>query len=86
MNIWRVGGVALMAGLALFLVSLLLKFLLIGLATLVLVRVIGRQIANRSFGAIGRGRWASADVISIDNPAYRSGGSHLNYGRIIPVS
>lgn len=74
-----------MAGLALFLVSLLLKFLLVALAAFVLVRVVGRQLANRAFGSLERQQWPSSTPISIDNPAYRSGQQRADFARIIPI-
>lgn len=84
--IWRVAGVVLAVGLALFLVSLVLKFLLVGLGLFLLVRVVGPRLAARTFGRVGRGDWQSSDIISIDNPAYRSGGHSRNADRIIAIS
>ena len=83
--IWRVAGLALVAGLVLFLVSLLVKFLLVALGTVLLVRVVGPRLAGRAFGPLGRGGWQSSDIISIDNPAYRSNGRSERYERIIPI-
>lgn len=83
--IWRVAGLALAAGLVLFLVSLLLKFLLVALGIVLLVRVVGPRLAGRAFDRLGRGGWQSSDIISIDNPAYRSGGRSERYERIIPI-
>ena len=87
MNIWRVAGVALMAGLTLFLLSVLLKFLLIFGATALLVRVIGGQVARRFFGRMERRGWLSTDnVISIDNPTYRSAMNRGGFERVISIS
>ena len=85
--IWRVAAVALAVGLALFLLTLVLKVLLVGAALFLVARVAGpRLIGRRGFGPLGRGDWQSSDIISIDNPAYRSGGSRGNVGRIIPIA
>ena len=89
MNIWRIAGVALVAGLALFLVSVLVKLLLIALATVVLVRVIGGRLVSRSFGPRGRMGWSSTDdsIIAIDNPTYRSAMTNqVRYERVVPIS
>lgn len=86
MKIWRVAGVALVAGLALFLVFTLLKLLLIASVAFLLVRVVGGRLAGRSFGGLGRGNWPSTDIISIDNPAYRSPMNRGGYDRVISIS
>lgn len=84
--IWRVAGVALAVGLALFLLTLILKVLLVGAGLFLLARVVGpRLLGYRAYGPLGRGGWQSADIISIDNPTYRSGASRANYERIIPI-
>lgn len=83
--IWRVAGLALAAGLVLFLVSLILKVLLVGLAAFLLVRVVGGRLAGRAFGQLGHGGWQSSDIISIDNPTYRSGGNRGRFERVIPI-
>lgn len=87
MNIWRIAGVALMAGMALFLLSLLVKLLLITLATVVLVRVIGGRLMGRSFGPRGRMGGPSTDnIIAIDNPTYRSAMNRAGFERVISIS
>ena len=86
MRIWRVAGVVLAAGLALFLLSLLVKMLLIGAALFLLVRVVGARLIGRRFGPLGPGNWASGNIISIDNPTYRSPMNQGGFGRIIPIS
>lgn len=86
MNIWRIAGVALVAGLALFLISILFKLLLIAGVTVVLIRVVGRQLAGRLFGQMGRVGGTSTDIISIDNPTYRSPASWAGFDRVVPIS
>lgn len=85
MHIWRIAGVALVAGLTLFLVSVLLKLLLVAAAAFLLVRVVGGRLIGRNFNRLGRGGWQSADIISIDNPAYYSPMNRGGSGRIIPI-
>lgn len=86
MNItWRVAGFALVAGLALLLITLILKLLLAASVLFVLVRVAGKRLAGRAFGNLGREGWSSADIISIDNPLYRSPGGSQSPIRIIPI-
>lgn len=84
--IWRIAGLALMAGLVLFLVSLIVKVLLVGLVTFGLVRFVGPRLAGRAFGSVGRGGWSQSDVIAIDSPAFRSGMGRQRYERIIAIS
>ncbi|GAB2568290.1 hypothetical protein [Spirosoma areae] len=84
--IWRVASVALAVALALFLLTLIVKVLLVGAGLFLLARVVGPRLAGRAFGRFGRGSWQSADIISIDNPAYRSGGNQRSLGRIISIS
>lgn len=86
MNIWRIAGMALVAGLALFLISILFKLLLIAGVTVVLIRVVGRQLAGRFFGRMGRVVGTSADIISIDNPTYHSAAGWAGFDRIVPIS
>lgn len=86
MNIWRIAGLALVAGLALFLLSVLLKLMLVAAAVFLLVRVVGSRLAGPAFGKLRRGNWPSADIISIDNPAYRSPMNRARYERIVPIS
>lgn len=83
--IWRVAGLVLAVGLALFLLTLILKVLLVGLGAFLLVRVVGARLAGRSFGRFDRGGWQSSDIISIDNPTYRSPMSIRSYERVIPI-
>ncbi|MFD2934286.1 hypothetical protein [Spirosoma flavum] len=84
--IWRVAGLALVVGLALFLLTLVVKILLVGLGLFLIVRVAGARLAGRSFGQLGRGNWQSSDIISIDNPTYRSRVNSGSFDRIIPIS
>ena len=86
MNIWRVAGIALMAGLALFLVTLLLKLVLIVLATGLVIRVVGGRLAGRFGGMGGRFGRVSTDIISIDNPTFRSPMNRAGFDRVIPIS
>ena len=82
----RVVGVALAVGLALFLLTLVLKVLLVGGLLFFLVRVVGPRLVGRMYGpgALGRGNWQS-DIISIDNPSYRSGVTRKSYERVISI-
>lgn len=76
-----------MAGLALFLLSLLVKLLLISLATVVLVRVVGWRLAGRFSSPMGRMGGSSTDnIIAIDNPAYRSVMNRAGLERVISIS
>lgn len=84
--IWRIAGVAVVAGLALFLLSLVLKFLLIGMTLFLLVRVVGPRLMGRAFGQMERGGWQRADIISIDNPGYYAGRSSGRFDRVIAIS
>ncbi|WP_461128394.1 hypothetical protein [Spirosoma aerophilum] len=85
--IWRIAGVALAAGLVLFLVSLLLKVLLVALGIGLVIRVVGPRLAGRrAFGQFNRGPWQSSDIISIDSPGYRSPVNQASFARIIPIS
>ena len=83
--IWRIAGVAVVAGLALFLLSLVVKFLLVGLGLFLLVRVVGPRLMGRSFGRMERGGWQQADIIAIDNPTYQSGSSAGRFDRVITI-
>ena len=83
--IWRIAGVAVMVGLALFLLSLVLKFLLIGTGLFLLVRVVGPRLMGRSFGRMERGGWQGADMIAIDNPAYQAGRPVGRFDRVIAI-
>ncbi|GAB4055487.1 hypothetical protein [Spirosoma litoris] len=83
--IWRVAGVALAVGLVLFLLTLIVKVLLVGLGLFLVVRVAGARLAGRSFGRFERGGWQSSNIISIDNPTYRSPISVQRYERVIPI-
>ncbi|GAB3786841.1 hypothetical protein GCM10028818_50760 [Spirosoma horti] len=85
--IWRVAGLALVAGLILFLVSLLVKVLLVALGVALVVRVVGtRLMGGRAFGRFDRNDWQSSQIISIDNPTYRSPMSTGSFERIIPIN
>lgn len=76
-----------MAGLALFLISLLLKLLLISLATVLLVKVVAGRLAGRFYGPMGRMGWPSTDnIISIDNPTYRSAMNRAGFERVVSIS
>lgn len=87
MNIFRIGGVVLMVGLALFLISMLAKLLIVGGIVLIALRVIGKQIARRFNGygpqGLSQGGWASANIISIDNPGYRTPMYQPQYDRAV---
>ncbi|UFH52433.1 hypothetical protein [Spirosoma sp. KNUC1025] len=83
--IWRVAGVALVAGLALFLITLIVKVLLVGAGLFLLARVVGARLLGRPFGPLGRGGWQSSEIISIDNPTYRTPMSQVSYERVIPI-
>ncbi|GAB3559179.1 hypothetical protein GCM10027577_51510 [Spirosoma fluminis] len=85
MNMYRVAGLALAAGLALFLLSVLIKLLLVTFAAVLVVRVVGGYIWSRTAGSLGRGGWQSTNVIAIDNPAYRSPMSRVSVDRVIPI-
>lgn len=86
MNIWRIAGIALMAGLALFLISILLKLLLVALAAALVIRVVGGRLMHRFGGHRQRMGWSSSNIISIDNPTYRSPMNQAAFERIIPIS
>lgn len=86
MNIWRVAGVALMVGLALFLISILFKLMLVAFVTVLLVRVVGRQLAGRFYYRMGREGGREIDIISIDNPTYRSAANWGGFERVVPIS
>ncbi|GAB3746395.1 hypothetical protein [Spirosoma pomorum] len=90
MAIWRITGLVLLAGLALFLVSLLIKLLLVALAVGLIVRIAGGFIADRFFGSRfqSQGRWQQPQIISIDNPTptYQAIPVKAVYGRVIPIS
>jgi membrane protein implicated in regulation of membrane protease activity len=70
MNIWRIAGVALIAGLALFLLSVVVKLLLIAAVAALVFNVIGRQIARRYYGSSNRQPQSVMGIVSIDNPAF----------------
>ncbi|GAB3718157.1 hypothetical protein [Spirosoma lituiforme] len=85
--IWRIAGVALVAGLVLFLVSLIVKVLLVALGVALVIRVAGaRLLGGRVAGRFGRNEWQSASIISIDDPAYHSPMSVGRGERIIPIN
>ncbi|GAB4036556.1 hypothetical protein [Spirosoma gilvum] len=83
--IWRIAGVALAVGLALFLLTLILKVLLVGAGFFLLARFVGPRLIGRQYGPLGRGNWQSAHIISIDDPAYRSNVAYPTYSRVIPI-
>lgn len=72
MKIWRIAGIVLMAGLVLFLVTVLLKLLFVALAAALLIRVVGGRLMRRFAGPMAQNRWQADHIISIDNPTYRS--------------
>ena len=84
MNIWRIAGLALMVGLALFLLSVVVKLLLIAAVTALIINVVGKQIARR-YGSLNGDQWQSTNIISIDNPAYRSPMNRATYDRVISI-
>ena len=81
----RVFGVALAVGLALFLLTLVLKILLVGGLLFLMVRVVGPRLMGRAYGSLDRGGWQANNLISIDNPAYRSGVPNRSYERVISI-
>ena len=82
----RVLGVAVVAGLALFLLSLVVKFLLVAAGLFLLVRVVGPRLAGRALGRMERGGGHQSDIISIDNPGYRYAHNAGRFDRVISVS
>ena len=72
MKIWRIAGIALMAGLVLFLLTVLLKLLFVALAAALVIRVVGGRLMHRFYGPLQAGRGQASHIISIDNPTYRS--------------
>lgn len=82
----KVAGVVLAAGLVLFLVSLILKVLLVGAGLFLLARVVGPRLMGRSYGPLGRGNWQSSNIISIDNPSYRSPMNRGSFERVIAIN
>ncbi|WP_338871916.1 hypothetical protein WBJ53_26640 [Spirosoma sp. SC4-14] len=86
MHIWRIAGFALLVGVALFLVTLLLKLLLVASVAFLLVRAVAGRLMGRRFGNLRHGGWQSAEIISIDNPAYRNPMPMKRYDRVIPIS
>jgi hypothetical protein len=85
MNMYRIAGLALVAGLALFLLSILIKLLLVAFAAVLVVRVVGGFLMSRMVGSLGRSGWQSTQVISIDNPAYRVPMHRVSVDRVIPI-
>lgn len=82
----RILSVAVIAGLALFLLSLVVKFLLVAAGLFLLVRVVGPRLMNRAFGRMEQGGWHQSDIISIDNPGYRSSHTAGRFDRVISVN
>lgn len=72
MKIWRIAGIALVAGLVLFLLTVLLKLLFVALTAALLIRVVGGQLMRRFSGPMQPERISANHIISIDNPSYRS--------------
>lgn len=85
MNTWRIGGLVLVAGLALFLITVLLKLLLVAAAIGLLVRVVGVRLASRLFGQVGRGGWQASHIIAIDSPSHRMPMQRMAYNRVIQI-
>lgn len=85
MKIWRIAAVAVVAGLALFLISIVLKLLLVGTALFLLVRFVGPRLIGRAFGPVGPGNWRTPEIISIDNPGHRSAVYQPGFERIISI-
>jgi hypothetical protein len=85
MNIWRIAGIAFVAGLTLFLLSIVIKLVLVAAVTLLLIRVVGARLASRYINSLGRSSWEHTEIISIDNPAYRAPMTRANYERVIPI-
>lgn len=87
MNIfWRVAGVVLAIGLAFFLLTLILKVLLVGAVLFLIARIARAQLTGQHFGPLGRGKGYAYDIISIDNPAYRPQYANAHPGRVIPIN
>ena len=84
-NIWRVTGIVLMVGLSVFLLSRLLKLLLITGVAVLLVRVVGGQLARRFNDRTGRVGMNSTSIISIDNPTYRPFANRVTVDRVISI-
>lgn len=84
--IWRIAGVAVGIGLALFLLSLVVKFLLVGTGLFLLVRVVGPRLMGRSPGWMEHRGWQRADPLVIDNPGYQSGRRSGHFDRVIAIS
>jgi len=85
MKIWRIAALALVAGLALFLITVLLKLLIIAVAVGLLVRVVGFRLASQVFGRVERGNWQMNQPIAIDSPAYRTPVRQMGYDRVISI-
>lgn len=85
MNKYRIAGAVLTAGLALFLLTVLIKLLLVAAAIFLLVRVVGGRLLGRSFGSLSQGgRW-STRIISIDNPTHRAPAYRTGFERVVSV-
>ncbi|WP_254448572.1 hypothetical protein [Spirosoma rhododendri] len=85
MKIWRIAALALVAGLALFLITVLLKMLIIAVAVGLLVRVVGFRLASQVFGRVERGGWQMNQPIAIDSPVYRTPARQMAYDRVIQI-
>lgn len=89
MNIWRIAGLALMIGLGLFLLSVIVKLLIVAAVAALIFKIVGKQIARRYYGHgnVQGGPWAPAtSIISIDNPSYRQSAYQASYERIISIN
>lgn len=85
MKIWRIAGLALLAGLILFLLTVLLKLFFVALTAALLIRVVGGQLMRRFAGPAYLRRDPATHIISIDNPTYQSPG-WANAGRVISIN
>ena len=63
---WRIGGLVLLAGIALMLVAVLAKFMILAGATLLLIRVIAGQAMRLWSGGPAQARALQPQIISID--------------------
>ncbi len=83
--IGRIAGVAVVAALTFFLLSLVVKFLLAGLSLFLIVRIVGPRLLGRASGRMEWGGWQAVDIIAIDNPGYQSGRNVGRFDRVIAI-
>ncbi|GAB3569032.1 hypothetical protein GCM10027578_22680 [Spirosoma luteolum] len=63
---WRIGGLVLLAGIALMLVAVLAKFMILAGATILLIRVIAGQAMRLWGSGPGQTRALQPQILSID--------------------